>query len=57
MCKDTEGIKLKSLLTVPSAYKRVNPKGKFKKQRKENTYISATESLAKNIAEAENSPI
>lgn len=57
MCKDTERIKLKSLLTVTSAYKRVNPKGKFKKQWKENTYILATESPAKNIAEAKNSPI
>lgn len=57
MRKDTERIKLKSLLTVTSAYKRVNPKGKFKKQWKENTYILATESPAKNIAEAKNSPI
>lgn len=44
------------LLIVLPKYKRVDPKGKIKKQQKENTCKLATEPLAKNIAETNSIP-
>lgn len=44
------------LLVVLPTQKRVNPRGKIKKQQKENTCKFATETLTKNIAENNSVP-